>query len=144
MTRIRSLVDMAYNLDPRIKKFQQEDKDRKTAVKRARAEAARARQLEEERVAREAIERERLEREKRESEEKARQDAAKLERDSRKKALKKERKALRDFCKSQNYFADSPDEIIRHMEGVEKVCEMFQVGHLDEAMKRLQIEGREG
>lgn len=36
MARIRSLVDMAYNNDPRIAKFKQEEKDRKLAAKRAK------------------------------------------------------------------------------------------------------------
>lgn len=64
MTRIRTLVDMAYNIDPRIKKFQQDDKDKKNAAKRAKQEAAKARQQEEERIARDAAEKERLEKEK--------------------------------------------------------------------------------
>jgi DnaJ family protein C protein 2 len=50
MARIRSLVDTAYSLDPRILKFKQEDKDRKLAVKQAKKDAARARQEEEDRV----------------------------------------------------------------------------------------------
>ncbi|XP_015599796.1 dnaJ homolog subfamily C member 2 [Cephus cinctus] len=142
MTRIRSLVDMAYNLDPRIKKFQQEDKDKKTAVKRAKQEAAKARQKEEERLAREAAEKERLEREKRESEEKARMDALKQEREVQKKALRKERKALRDLCKSNDYYAENPAENIKHMESVEKICELFKLAQLEEAMKKLQKDGR--
>ena len=121
MSRIRSLVDMAYSCDPRIKLFQQQDKERKTAAKRAKQEAMRAKQLEEERLIREAQEKERLDKEKRESEEKARLDAIKQQREAHKKALRKERKALRDFCKSHNYFASSPEESIKHMENVEKV-----------------------
>ena len=50
MARIRSLVDNAYNLDPRIQRFIQEDKDKKLAAKEAKKQAARARQEEEERV----------------------------------------------------------------------------------------------
>ncbi|KAG7199960.1 hypothetical protein KM043_014389 [Ampulex compressa] len=142
MTRIRTLVDMAYNIDPRIKKFQQEDKDRKMAAKKAKQEAAKARQLEEERVARDAAEKERLEKEKRENEEKAKMDALKQEREVQKKALRKERKALRDFCKSNNYFAENSAESIRHMESVEKICELFKLVQLEEAIKKLQAEGR--
>ncbi|XP_063991118.1 dnaJ homolog subfamily C member 2 [Diachasmimorpha longicaudata] len=144
MLRIRSLVDVAYNADPRIRKFQQEDKDKKTAVKRAKQEAAKARQLEEERLAKEAAEKEREERIKRESEEKARQDALKQEREAQKKALKKERKALRDLCKSQNYFSESSTEGIRHMECVEKFCELFKLNELEEATREIQRNGRNG
>ncbi|RLU16213.1 hypothetical protein DMN91_011973 [Ooceraea biroi] len=142
MARIRSLVDMAYNIDPRIKKFQQDDKDKKNAVKRAKQEAAKARQQEEERIARDAAEKERLEKEKRESEERARQDALKQEREVQKKALRKERKALRDFCKANNYFAENSTENIRHMESVQKICELFKLVQLEEVMKKLQADGR--
>ncbi|XP_020280935.1 dnaJ homolog subfamily C member 2 isoform X2 [Pseudomyrmex gracilis] len=142
MARIRSLVDMAYNIDPRIKKFQQEGKDKKNAMKRAKQEAAKARQQEEERIARNAAEKERLEKEKRESEERAKQDALKQEREAQKKALRKERKALRDFCKANNYFAENSTESLRHMESVEKICELFKLVQLEEAMKRLQTDGR--
>lgn len=142
MARIRSLVDMAYNTDPRIKKFQQAEKDKKTAAKKAKQEAAKARQQEEERIARDAAEKERIEKEKRESEEKAKQDALKQERDAQKKALRKERKALRDFCKANNYFAENSAENIRHMESLEKICELFKLVQLEEALKRLQAEGR--
>lgn len=142
MARIRTLVDMAYNIDPRIKKFQQEDKDKKTAAKKAKQKAAKERQQEEERIARDAAEKERLEREKREIEEKAKLDALKQEREAQKKALRKERKALRDFCKANNYFAQNLEEIIRHMESVEKICELFKLVQLEEAMKKLQSDGR--
>ncbi|XP_012282256.1 dnaJ homolog subfamily C member 2 [Orussus abietinus] len=143
MTRIRTLVDMAYNLDPRIKKFQQDDKDKKTAVKRAKQEAAKARQQEEERLAREVAEKERLDKEKRDLEEKARMDALKQEREAQKKALRKERKALRELCKTNNYYAESPSENIRHMESVEKICELFKSTQLEDTMRRLQSEGRQ-
>lgn len=142
MARIRTLVDMAYNIDPRIKKFQQEDKDKKTAAKKAKQKAAKERQQEEERIARDAAEKERIEREKREIEEKAKLDALKQEREAQKKALRKERKALRDFCKANNYFAQNLEEIIRHMESVEKICELFKLVQLEEAMKKLQSDGR--
>ena len=142
MTRIRSLVDMAYNTDPRIKKFQQDDKDRKTAAKKAKQEAAKAKQQEEERIARDAAEKERVEKEKRDSEEKAKMDALKQEREVQKKALRKERKALRDFCKANNYFAENSVESIRHMESVEKICELFKLVQLEDAMRKLQADGR--
>lgn len=142
MARVRSLVDMAYNLDPRIKRFQQEEKNKKTAAKRAKQEAAKARQQEEERIARNAAEKERLEKEKRESEERAKMDALKQEREAQKKALRKERKALRDFCKSNKYFAESSAESLKHMESVEKMCELFKLVQLEDAIKKLQTDGR--
>ncbi|XP_001602926.2 dnaJ homolog subfamily C member 2 isoform X1 [Nasonia vitripennis] len=142
MTRIRTLVDMAYNLDPRIRKFQQQDKDKKQAVKRAKQEAARARQLEEERIVREAAEKQRAEKEKREAEERAKADALKQEREAQKKALRRERKNFRDLCKEKNYFAETSEENIRHMENVEKMCELFKLAQLEESIKTIRSEGK--
>jgi DnaJ family protein C protein 2 len=142
MTRIRSLVDMAYNIDPRIKKFQQEDKDKKNAAKRAKQEAAKARQQEEERIARDAAEKKKLEQEKQESEERAKQNALKQEREVLKKALRKKRKAFRDICKANNYFVENSTQNIRHMQSVEKICELFKLVQLEEAIKKLRADGR--
>lgn len=50
MVRIRSLVDLAYNMDPRVAAFRQEEIERKTAAKRAKQDAARAARAEQERV----------------------------------------------------------------------------------------------
>ncbi|KAJ8684970.1 hypothetical protein QAD02_020763 [Eretmocerus hayati] len=112
MARIRTLVDMAYSLDPRIRKFQQQDKDKKQSVKRAKQEAARERQLEEERVTREAMEEERLVRQKREIEEKAKADQLKVERETQKKALRKERKNFRELCKGDTHSPSSNFRIL--------------------------------
>lgn len=142
VVRIRSLVDMAYSLDPRIRRFQQEDKDRKQAVKRAKQEAVKARQQEEERLAREAAEKERAEKEKRDSEERAKADALKQEREVQKKALRKERKNLRDLCKENNYFASTTEESIKHMESMEKICELFKAAQLEESVRVIRSEGR--
>lgn len=143
MSRIRTLVDTAYNLDPRIKQFHQDDKDRKTAAKRAKQEAARARQVEEDKLIKEAAEKEREEKLKRETEEKLKQSAAKQEREALKKALKKERKALRDICKNSAYFSNCPNESIKHMEFVEKFCETFKLNELESAVKSLHANGRD-
>ncbi|KAL7307390.1 hypothetical protein TKK_0000575 [Trichogramma kaykai] len=140
--RIRTLVDMAYNLDPRIRAFQQADKEKKLAIKRAKQEAARARQWEEEREAREAAEKERMEKEKKEAEEKAKAIEAKKERDALKNALRRERKAFRNICKAENYFTQDTEEKIKHMENVEKVCELFKHTHLAEVTKSITEEGK--
>lgn len=142
MTRIRALVDMAYHLDPRIKKFQQEDKDKKNAIKRAKQEAAKARQVEEDRLAKEVADREREELEKRKSEEKAKAEALKQEREALKKLLRKERKNFRDVCKENNYFADNSEESLRHMENVEKLCEAFKHTQLEDSVKAIRSEGK--
>lgn len=142
MVRIRGLVDMAYNIDPRIKKFQQDDKLKKIALKKARQDAARARQEEEDRIAKDEAEKERLEKEKRESEEKARMDALKHEKEALKKALRKVRKDFRDYCKDNDYFATTPTETIKHMQSVDRVCELFELLKLEEAVKKIHENGR--
>merc|ERR1711862_894324 len=48
--RIRRLVDNAYNSDPRIAKFREEEKNEKLAKKKAKADQAKARRDEEERI----------------------------------------------------------------------------------------------
>ncbi|XP_063229958.1 dnaJ homolog subfamily C member 2 [Bacillus rossius redtenbacheri] len=143
MTRIRSLVDLAYDLDPRVQKFKQEDKDRKLAVKQARKDAARARVEEEERKVREVEEAARKVREEMEAEEKAKQDAIKAERDAQKKALKKEKTALRKLVKANNYYVMEDKETVKHMASLEKICECLGVEDLAVLMKSLSLNGRE-
>merc|ERR1739844_721345 len=75
MKRIRTLVDNAYNSDPRVIKFREADKQEKADRKKAKADAAKARKDEEERIKREAEEKERAGKEAKELEEKKRLDA---------------------------------------------------------------------
>ncbi|CAH0401104.1 unnamed protein product [Chilo suppressalis] len=138
MARIRSLVDLAYANDPRILRFKQEDKDKKLAAKRARQDAVQAKKAEEERIMKEA----QAAKQKAEEAERARIEAARAEREQLKKNLRKEKKALRDLCKSKNYFANNEDETVSHMAAVEKICEMMKVVELQDFMKDLEAEGR--
>ncbi|RZC38957.1 dnaJ -like subfamily C member 2 [Asbolus verrucosus] len=138
MSRIRSLVDLAYNNDPRIAKFKQDDKERKLAAKRAKQTAAQAKKEEEERILREA----QLAKEQAEAAERAKIEAKRQEREAQKKALKKERKTLRDLCKANNYYADNSDETLVNMTGLETICEMFSLIELEELNKNLTDIGK--
>lgn len=138
MSRIRSLVDMVYNVDPRIEKFKKDDKDRKLAAKRAKQDAVQAKREEEERIIREA----QLAKEKAEAAERARIEAKRQERETQKRALKKERKILRDLCKSNNYFSTNSEDTIPHMTNVEKLCESLKLVELEELNKNLRDGGR--
>ncbi|XP_022104940.1 dnaJ homolog subfamily C member 2-like isoform X2 [Acanthaster planci] len=129
-TRMRQLVDNAYACDPRIKRFKEEEKEKKAAEKKAKQEAAKAAQMEKERERREALEAERLAKEKEEEEAKAKAQAAKKERDAAKKVLKKERKMLRDICKKDNYFTDSEADRVKHMADVEMLCDRLSAVNL--------------
>lgn len=138
MARVRSLVDMAYNNDPRISKFKQEDKDKKLAAKRARQDAAQAKKAEEDRIIREA----QIAKNKAEEAERARMEAIRAEREQQKKNLRKERKSLRDFCKANNYYATNENESVTHMTAIDRICEMLKLVELQDFIKDLEAGGR--
>lgn len=139
MARIRALVDLAYFNDPRVARFKREDKEKKLAAKRAKQTAAQAAKAEEERVAREAE----LARQKAEEAEQKRIEAAQKEREAMKRAMKKERKTLRDALKEKEYYASDDKEKIKHLEGMEKLCEALKLLELQELNKKIAESGRE-
>lgn len=138
MSRIRALVDLAYNNDPRIVRIKNEEKEKKQAAKRARMSAAQAQRAEEERIIREA----QLAKEKAEQAEQKRIEQIRMEKEQQKRALKKERKILRDLAKENNYYSTSDKEKIKNMEGVEKICEMLKHLELQTFNKELSSGGR--
>lgn len=79
MSRIRSLVDLAYNSDPRIAKFKQEDKDRKAAQKQAKLQAIQAKKEMEQKLAlEEKLKQEKLEMELKQKNEEKKQEKENL------------------------------------------------------------------
>lgn len=130
MNRIRTLVDTAYNCDPRIKKFKEEEKARKEAEKKAKADAKKKEIEAKEKQKQAELEAARLAKEK--EEEEARQQAiqAKKEKETQKKAIKKERQKLRVFCKNWNYFFNEEAECVKMMEEVEKLCDRLELASL--------------
>ncbi|XP_011552517.3 dnaJ homolog subfamily C member 2 [Plutella xylostella] len=138
MARIRTLVDLAYSNDPRIQRFKQEDKDKKLAAKMAKLNAVQAKKAEEDRLIKEA----QLAKQKADEAERARIEAARAEREQVKKILRKERKAFRDLCKSNNFYAQNDNENVAHMAAVEKICEAMKVGELQDFIKKLEANGR--
>lgn len=138
-SRIRTLVDLAYNNDPRIVRFKKEEKERKLAAKRAKQTAAQAMKAEEERAIREAE----LAKQKADEAEQKRIELIQKEREAQKRALKKEKKIFRDTMKSNDYFATDDKEKLKHMEGIDKICELMKTLELQELNKEMAINGRE-
>uniref|UniRef100_A0A3P8Z606 DnaJ homolog subfamily C member 2 n=1 Tax=Esox lucius TaxID=8010 RepID=A0A3P8Z606_ESOLU len=127
MNRLRTLVDTAYSLDPRIKKFKDDEKARKENEKKAKADAKRKEQEERERARQAELEAARLAKEKEEEEAKQVAQQAKKEKEIQKKAIKKERQKLRTTCKNWNYFGDNETDSVKMMEEVEKLCDLATV-----------------
>ncbi|XP_018795046.1 PREDICTED: dnaJ homolog subfamily C member 2 [Bactrocera latifrons] len=138
MMRIRALVDLAYNNDKRIQKFKNEEKEKKLAAKRAKMDAAQAQKAEQERALREA----QLAKERAEKAEQKRIEQIRIEKEQMKKVLKKERKTLRDRLKEAKYYGNNDKETLKNMEGVEKICEMFNLTELQELNKDIEKKGQ--
>ncbi|XP_037315683.2 dnaJ homolog subfamily C member 2 [Pungitius pungitius] len=130
MNRLRTLVDTAYSIDPRIKKFKDDEKARKESEKKAKVEAKKREQEEKERARQAELDAARLVKEKEDEEAKQVAQLAKKEKEIQKKAFKKERQKLRTTCKNWNYFADNESESVKMMEEVEKLCDRLELTSL--------------
>ncbi|XP_015749528.1 PREDICTED: dnaJ homolog subfamily C member 2-like [Acropora digitifera] len=119
-TRMRNLVDNAYACDPRIKKFKDEEKERKLAEKKAKKEAARLAAEEKERQRLEALENERKRIEKEEQEAKEQAKAAKAEKARIKNLMKKESETIATLIKDYDYFVVNEDDRVREMEALDR------------------------
>ncbi|KAF2743094.1 DnaJ-domain-containing protein [Sporormia fimetaria CBS 119925] len=104
-TRLRKLVDEALSLDPRIKIFQQEERNRKN--KRRNEKEAEQKRLAEE-AAKAKEEEARLQAEK-EASEKANKEANKKAKEAAKNAAKKNKRVVRGAVKDANYFHAAGD-----------------------------------
>lgn len=140
MARIRQLVDLAYNNDPRIVRFKKEEREKKLAAKKAKQTAAQALKAEEERQAKEIA----AAKLKAEQEEQKRIEQLQKEKEIQKRALKKERKALRDFAKGNDYFVTDGNDKIRNIENVEKLCEALKLMELQDLNKKIQMNPSDG
>lgn len=119
-TRMRNLVDNAYACDPRIKKFKDEEKERKLAEKKAKKEAARLAAEEKERQRLEALENERKRIEKEEQEAKEQAKAAKAEKARIKNLMRKESETIATLIKDYDYFLVNEDDRVREMEALDR------------------------
>ena len=136
--RIRKLVDNAYNSDPRIIRFREEEKNEKLAKKKAKADQAKARRDEEERIRREAEEKERKEKEAIDEAERIKKEKEKKEKEEAKKLIKGERKKLRTISKENNYFTTDETEKVTNLAEVEKICEIYSYDQIKKLVTDLE------
>lgn len=144
MARIRSVVDAAWNIDPRIALYKELEKQEKQEKKLARQKAAQQQKDELEKVRLEEERKLREETERVQAEEKEREAAAKKIKDAQKKALKKERKTFRTICKSNNYYSVDERSSVENMASMEELCEILPVEELtklNEELAKLSLDG---
>ncbi|CAG2108655.1 unnamed protein product, partial [Medioppia subpectinata] len=139
MQRLRQLVDNAYQSDPRIARFKEEEKQKKLSQKLAKQQNIREKQLEEERVKREAEEKQRLEKLEKENEIKAKKNEEKKQKDFIKKEIRKERKHLETLFETFGYFADNENQRIDYLREFDKIMNIYSLEELQTF--RQQFEG---
>jgi len=136
--RIRQLVDNAYNSDPRVARFRDEDKRKKIEIKQARQEEIRLR-LEREEAEKARVEdeerRKKLAEEEEEKEKKARE---KRQRESAKKEVRKNIKAVEEIFKSNAYFVSHERDTIRHIEDLDKLLHMLSLIEIKDFKSQLE------
>ncbi|KAI8895152.1 hypothetical protein BC833DRAFT_555216 [Globomyces pollinis-pini] len=118
--RVNRLVTQAFELDPRVRKFKNEDKLARTSKKREREAAALAAEQEALRLAEEK----RIAEEKAEAEAKEKAASAKLDKDAAKNAVKKERKTIRRLFRDNNSFLPEgakADAVLKQTEKLESL-----------------------
>ena len=141
MARIRQLVDNAYQCDPRVARFKEEEKKRRQELKQAKQANIKAKKDEEERLRREQEEKELEAKRKAEEEEKQRKDEERRQKEAAKKKLRQENKQVEGLFKAANYFTEDPSARIEYMQELDKLCRMFSLEQLIDFRKALQALG---
>ncbi|CAF1052595.1 unnamed protein product [Rotaria sordida] len=141
ITRLRTLVDRAYALDPRIKRQKKEEQQRKDDEKMRRKQEIDKRRQEQKQKEIDEANRIAEEKQRLDEETKRKQDEVKREKEAQKKLMKKEKKQLRDLCKEANYFNDSASPPnLKQIEQIETLIEYLSIEDLKLLNEKLKEE----
>ncbi|KAA8894334.1 DnaJ domain-containing protein [Sphaerosporella brunnea] len=138
IARLRELVDKALGLDPRIRIFKEQERERRNAKKNAR-------EAEEKRLAEEAAKKAEEDAKKKAEEEavaKASREAGKKAKEAAKQAVKKNRRVLKASVKDNNYFVTgdpSPATIDGVLGDVELIQGKIDPDELAELVSKLSV-----
>ncbi|KAJ1330260.1 hypothetical protein BSLG_009575 [Batrachochytrium salamandrivorans] len=135
-SRVGKFVEQAFTLDPRIRKFKEEERYAKDAKRREREELAKANELLAARKPKRSALPVRLLRQK-----KAAQQAEKATRELAKNAVRKEKKTIKRMLRDyDNFLAKdaSPDAVIHQTESIEYIFNHSEVEHLKSFRIRLE------
>ena len=138
MQRIRQLVDNAYQCDPRVSRFKEDEKKRRQEQKQAKQASIKARKEEEERIQREKEEQEMAEKKRKEDEERQKRDEERRQKEMMKKKTKKEIKMLETILENENYFANDQTIKIEHMKECDKMTKLLTLEQIIEFRKHLE------
>lgn len=138
MQRIRQLVDNAYQCDPRVVWFKEEEKKRKQDSKLARQAKIQAQKEEEDRLRKEKEEQELAEKKKLEEEEKQKRMEERKQKETLKKKTKKEVKLIENILVNHEYFAGDVKIKIEHMKEFDKLCKIYSLEQIISFRKELE------
>lgn len=138
MQRIRQLVDNAYQCDPRVAWFKEEEKKRKQDSKLARQAKIQAQKEEEARLKKEKEEQELAEKKRLEEEEKQRRIEEKKQKETLKKKTRKEIKLIENTLVKHEYFTDDVNVKIEHMKEFDKLCKIYSLEQIISFRKELE------
>ncbi|EGF84287.1 hypothetical protein BATDEDRAFT_34216 [Batrachochytrium dendrobatidis JAM81] len=136
-SRLIKLAEQAFSLDPRIRKFKEEERYAKDAKRREKEQLAKAAEIEAEKKAEEA----RIACELAEAQEKAVKDAEKAKREKAKNAVRKEKKTIKRLLRDNNNFLSGealPDAVINQVERIEFIFTWSEIEHLEAFRTRLE------
>lgn len=138
MSRIRQLVDNAYQCDPRVARFKEDEKKRKQDAKSAKQASIKAKKEEEERQQKLKEEQELARQKELEDEKKQKKEEERKQKDALKKRVKKEVKLLESLLQKENYFADDDATKIEHMKDADKLTKLYDLEAIVELRNSLE------